>query len=99
MGLLHGAQADALVLCHEPTRRHMRGLPDYPLPALEDCIEANLAAARLTNPAVTFVGVAINTSAMERAAAARYLAEVEAQLDLPACDPVRDGVGRIVDRL
>ena len=99
MGLLHGAQPDALVLCHEPTRSHMRGLPDYPLPALEDCIEANLAAARLTNPAVKFVGVAINTSAMERAAAARYLAEVEAQLDLPACDPVRDGVGRIVDRL
>ena len=29
LGLLHGAQADALVLCHEPTRGHMRGLPDY----------------------------------------------------------------------
>ncbi len=99
MGLLHGAQPDALVLCHEPTRSHMRGLPDYPLPALEDCIAANLAAARLTNPAVKFVGVAINTSAMERAAAARYLAEVEEQLNLPACDPVRDGVGRIVDQL
>ncbi|HDO51642.1 MAG TPA: DUF1611 domain-containing protein, partial [Rhizobiales bacterium] len=33
-GLLHGAQADALVLCHEPTRTHMRGLPHYPLPEL-----------------------------------------------------------------
>ena len=27
LGLLHGAQADALVLCHEPSRQHMRGLP------------------------------------------------------------------------
>ncbi|MGI9385884.1 MAG: DUF1611 domain-containing protein, partial [Methyloligellaceae bacterium] len=41
-GLLHGAQPDALVLCHEPTRTHMRGLPHYPLPGLEDCMEANL---------------------------------------------------------
>ena len=33
-GLIHGAQADALVLCHEPTRTHMRGLPEYPIPDL-----------------------------------------------------------------
>ena len=28
-GLIHGSQADALILCHEPTRTHMRGLPHY----------------------------------------------------------------------
>ena len=99
MGLIHGAQADALVLCHEPTRRHMRGLPDYPLPALQDCIDANLAAARLTNPAVACVGVAVNTSHMTPQAAEAYLAETEVALGLPAVDPVRDGVGKIVDRL
>jgi uncharacterized NAD-dependent epimerase/dehydratase family protein len=99
MGMLHGAQPDVLVLCHEPTRSHMRGLPDYPLPDLKTCLDANLVAARLTNPAVTCAGVAVNTSAMERDAATRYLAEVEKRLDLPTTDPVRDGVGRIVDRL
>ncbi len=31
LGLLHGSQPDALVLCHEPTRTHMRGLPHAPL--------------------------------------------------------------------
>ena len=33
-GLIHGSQPDALVLCHEPTRKHMRGLPGFPLPNL-----------------------------------------------------------------
>src|SRR5690606_9078714 len=62
LGLLHGAQPDALVLCHEPGRAHMRGLPHYPVPDLKTCLEANLEAARLTNPDVIAVGVAVNTS-------------------------------------
>ena len=99
MGLIHGAQPDALVLCHEPTRRHMRGLPEYPLPELEVCMETNLAAARLTNPAARFVGVAVNTSALDDAAAESYLAETEERLGLPCVDPVRTGVARIAEVL
>jgi len=38
LGLIHGAQPDYLVLCHEPTRKHMRGVPEYPLPDISDCI-------------------------------------------------------------
>ena len=99
MGLLHGAQPDALVLCHEPTRTHMRGLPHYPLPTIKACMDANLAAARLTNPDVRFVAAAINTSQMEDDAVEPYLRSLEEEFDMPAVDPVRHGVGRIVDRL
>ena len=99
MGLIHGAQPDTLVLCHEPVRRHLRGLPEYPLPNLETCMAANLAAARLTNPAAKFVGAAINTAALDDAAAKRCLAETEARLGLPCVDPVRTGVARIADML
>ena len=35
LALIHGGAPDALVLCHEPTRTHMRGLPGYALPSLE----------------------------------------------------------------
>ncbi len=99
LGLMHGAQADALVLCHEPTRSHMRGLPDYALPELKDCLEANLAAARLTNPAVVAVGVAVNTSQMAEGTAGGLLRQIEDDLGLPATDPFKDGVAPIVARL
>src|SRR5690606_28178682 len=100
LGLLHGAQADALVLCHEPGRAHMRGLPHYPVPDLKTCLEANLQAARLTNPDVIAVGVAVNTSQAGGAdAAARICREIEDLLGLPCQDPVSMGVAGIVDRL
>jgi len=99
LGLLHGAQPDYLVLCHEPTRRHMRNLVHVPLPELEDCMAANLSAARLTNRQARFVGVAVNTSALDDAAGTAFLAATEARLGLPAVDPLKDGVGRIVEAL
>ncbi|NIY90804.1 N-acetyltransferase DgcN [Vibrio diazotrophicus] len=98
-GLIHGSQADALVLCHEPTRAHMRGLPDYQLPDLKVCMEANIATARLTNPAVKFVGVSINTSGLSEADAMAYMDKVESEIGLPVVDPFRQGVARIVDKL
>jgi len=99
LGLLHGAQPDRLVLCHEPTRKHMRGLPTYALPDLRRCIEVNLEAARLTNPAVRCIAASINTGNLGAAEAKAYLAETEQQLGMPAIDPFRTGVGRIVDLL
>ena len=98
-GLLHGSQPDALVLCHEPTRSHMRGLPTYALPDLESCLQQNELTAQLTNPNARTAGVAVNTSALDRDAAKACLQEIEQRLGLPTVDPVRDGVARIVDQL
>ena len=99
MGLLHGAQADTLIMCHEPTRTHMRGLPDYPLPDLGACIRANEEAARLTNPDAVCVGIAVNTHALAPNEAERFLKETEDKHGLPTVDPVTTGVAPIVDRL
>jgi uncharacterized NAD-dependent epimerase/dehydratase family protein len=99
LGLLHGSQPDALVLCHEPGRAHMRGLPGYSLPALATCLEANLKSARLTNPDVIAVGVSLNTSHLRPEEAVRVCKGTEDELGLPCQDPVAMGVDRIVDRL
>lgn len=99
MALIHGGQPDALVLAHEPTRPHMRGLPDYTLPSLEVLRDTALPLARIANPACEVVGISVNTSAMDETAAEEYLAEVEKRMGLPAVDPFRQGAGRLVDAL
>lgn len=98
-GLLHGAQPDALVLCHDPMRQSMRGLPHYKPPGLSDCLEANLRTARLTNPNVRVVGIALNTSALEEAEALALCARIGDEFGLPCSDPYRMGVEAILDRL
>jgi len=99
LGLIHGAQPDALVLCHEPTRTHMRGLPGQPLPGLKTCLAANIEAAKLTNPHVRCVGISINTHALDQKAADRLMAETADAFGLPCVDPVRNGVEAIADQL
>ncbi len=99
LGLLHGAQADALVLCHEAGRTTIRHTPNYPVPDLRLCMERNLEAAQLTSPDVRFVGVAVNTSALAADAARDYCARVEDELGLPCQDPYAMGTNKIVDHL
>lgn len=99
MSLIHGSQPDALVMCHEPKRPHMRGLPHYKLPDLQHCIDVNVAAARLTNSKAKCVAVSLNTSALSAKAAERAIKSTEDKMGLPTVDPARTGVGRIVDRL
>ncbi|MGL1832064.1 N-acetyltransferase DgcN [Rhodocyclaceae bacterium SMB388] len=99
LALIHGGQPDALILCHEPTRTHMRGLPDYALPSLEELAEVSLRLARVVNPDCRVVGVSINTHGMAEQAALDYLAETEQRMKLPTVDPFRQGADRLVDAL
>lgn len=96
-GLLHGAQPDALVICHDPVRQHMRGLPHYPMPDLKETIAANLQVGRLTSPAVQAVGIALNTSKLPRDEAERLCAATSDALGLPCTDPYAMGVDPIID--
>jgi uncharacterized NAD-dependent epimerase/dehydratase family protein len=99
MALIHGGQPDALVLCHEPTRTHMRGLPHFPVPSLDDLRPLALQLARIVNPDCRVIGCAINTAALGETDAEACLAETEARMGLPCVDPFRHGAGRLVDAL
>ncbi len=97
LGLLHGAQADVLILCHEAGRSHMRGLPHQQLPDMQRCINNNLEAARLTNRHVILGGISINTSALSKQNSDIYCQNMAEEYGVPCVDPLRQGMNSIVD--
>jgi uncharacterized NAD-dependent epimerase/dehydratase family protein len=99
LGLLHGSQPDAFVLCHDPSRTTIEMFPEAGIPDLADAIAQYTVAARVTNRAARCVGVSINSSSLDDAAWATYAKDTEAALGVPVCDPLRGGVGRIADAL
>ena len=99
LALLHGSAPDNLILCHDPSREHMRNLPDYPVPNLKLCMETNLQMARLTNPNVKFIAISCNTKSMTDFEAKKYLKDLKEEFNLPATDPYRFGVDDIISQL
>ena len=99
LGLLHGAQADALVLCHVEGRASMRGLANQPLPDIATTMAVNLQAAHLTNPNAKFVGISVNTSSLDDTAAQAICDKYAAEHNLPAVDPLRHSVAPIIENI
>ncbi len=98
LGLLQGSQPDAFVVCHEPTRATMRNVAT-PVPSPEAVIDLTISAGRQINPAIRCAGVALNTQQLSDSAARTLVDETAARLNLPASDPVRFGMGTVVDEL
>ena len=99
MALVHGGQPDALILCHEPTRKHMRGLPEYQQPSLVELKDVALVLASVANPGCKVVGISVNTQHMSEDEAVKYLESLESEFGMPAVDPFRHGSGRLCDAL
>ncbi|MEM9058506.1 MAG: DUF1611 domain-containing protein, partial [Pseudomonadota bacterium] len=99
LGLVHGAQAEALILCDRPARPHMMGLSDRPMPSLRDCLEAYEREARLTAPGARCVAISLNTSDLDEAAAQTLLRKTRDELGLPCADPGRGGAAVLADAL
>jgi uncharacterized NAD-dependent epimerase/dehydratase family protein len=91
LGLLHGSQPDAFVVCHDPGRTHLLGYPDSALPSIEAVIAHTVALGRVTNPDIRCVGVALNSSSLSAVAAAAEMAALQRRLGLPVADPMRPG--------
>jgi len=99
LGLMHGSQPDALVLCHDLARNSLASFAHFPVVSFEHAMAGYLSVARLTNPSPRFVGVALNTSSLSESEATETLRRTTERLQLPCVDPIRTGVDILVDAL
>ncbi len=97
--LMRGSCANALVLCHRAGMTHLDTNSEIKVPPLRDVIALNESTARaagaLTDAKV--VGIALNTRALDEAAARDAVKQIEDETGLPATDPVRFGAGVLAD--
>jgi uncharacterized NAD-dependent epimerase/dehydratase family protein len=97
--LLHGAMPDSLVLCHETGRETVHGYDSFSLP---DPAESAAIYERLSAPVHggEVVAGALNTRYVERDDSAREAVDAFADdIGAVATDPVRFGVGEVLDAL
>ena len=99
MGLLLGSQPDAFVVCTEAGRTRISGWDNFPLPEISEVIERTHEIGFSVNPRIKPVGISVNTSSLSDEEAQKYLRNLTHTYELPAVDPLRGGVGPIIDYL
>ena len=99
LGLLHGSQPDALVVCHDATRKVIDSCPHIPVPDIRSCIDWHIQAAKQTNPLTLCVGISVNTSGLPFAEREPYKQQLSNEVGLPCIDSVVDGCDLIAKQL
>jgi len=100
LGLIHGSQPDAVVLCHDAGRDELLGMDDFfAVPPIDEVIDIVLNAARVTNPECVCAGISVNTSTLTDSDRESYLAGLEDKYALPCADPIATGMATIADAL
>jgi len=99
LGLLHGSQPDAFVICHAAGRQYVEAFPECPLPDIPTLIEQTIVCGKVTNANIRCAGVSVNTSAMDAGERESHLRELSQLTGLPCVDPVATGVAPVVDNL
>ena len=99
LGLLHGSQPDAFIVCHDASRTLIDSCPHIPVPTINDCIDLHQRCGRQTNPAMTCAGISVNTSGLPADRRATYLRELAEQTGLICVDSVIDGCDAIAEYL
>lgn len=100
LGLLHGSQPDAIVICHRAGLEYI-DTDDVmvEIPPLDEVAETALRLVQVTNPRCVWAGISLDTSAMPDEQRRGYLADLAGKYGLPCVDPVATGMADIADFL
>lgn len=96
LGILHGCQPDAMILCHRPDV----GINDYGIDTndLQKAIDINNLLASVNKPS-KITGIALNTYNLSDEAARQIIEDTQKTTGLPTTDPVRFSPTNLIDAL
>ncbi|TYL40070.1 DUF1611 domain-containing protein [Natronococcus pandeyae] len=98
-GILHGAMADQLVLCHEAGKEAIHGYESFELPSIRRYVDLYEDLAEPVSDATITAG-ALNTADLEDDEEARQaVEEYTDSLDAPAADVIRFGTDDLLEAL
>lgn len=100
LGLLHGSQPDAIVVCHRVGAEILDGLDvDVEIPPLNEVAETALNLAQVTNPNCAWAGISLDSSALSDEERRSYLADISGKYGVPCVDPIATGMADVADFL
>ena len=97
-GLMHGSLPHAMVLCGQPSRRHVDSNPWVPIPPLADMVRMHEDVLAPLRPSPV-IAIALNTYDLPDDEARRAIEQAAAETGLPATDPVRYNPAPVVDAI
>ncbi len=97
-GILHGAQPDHLVLCHEAGREAINEYESVAIPDPGAVAELYLELAEPVAPS-ELLGGALNTYGLPQEEAEAAIESYRSALDAPAVDPVRNDAAHLIEQL
>ncbi|MEO6211056.1 MAG: DUF1611 domain-containing protein [Gemmatimonadaceae bacterium] len=98
VGLMHGSLPHAMVMCAQPSRKHINNNPWIEIPPLPELIAMHEMLVKHLRPAPV-IAVSLNTYDLSVRAARAAIAKVQRQTGLPATDPVRFDAEPVVEAI
>ncbi|UCF79721.1 MAG: DUF1611 domain-containing protein [Candidatus Eiseniibacteriota bacterium] len=95
LAMLHGALPDALILCHQPTRKFVSDY-EVPIVPLGEAIRIHDAISAVVKHAPV-VGIALNCYDLTEEQTLSEIEKVEKETGVPTTDCVKFGAGKLVD--
>ena len=97
LSLLHGSMPDAIIFCHQPSRKVVARYT-VPLPSLTELIHQYEMLAKPIKPAKV-IGLALNCFDLTEEQAYEAIEATERETGLPATDVIRFGADKLVDAI
>lgn len=96
LGLLHGSAPQGLILCHQPSRKTLRHLPNFTILPLTYLIDLYEKLAQPIHPCKV-IGISLNCFGMTDQESLAEIKKVEKETKLPVTDPIKFGVDKFIE--